>query len=509
MIRLVRYCKSLRLVLLALALVLAGAAESGALTTATWDNGASNVNDQDRWGTGSKEKKNWSGNKAPSKAKDVAIFDGAGNSGIELIKDVKIGELRFDSPLGYSLTGSKKITFDGDNAAALNITAADTGSHELAVNLTLNDHLTIDHLGGGTLTLSGAISGSKSITLQGTGTTVFGSTGNSFTGNVSVVGGSLALDADDVLPDTISVSVSGGSLILGDHSDTIDGLTLASGTIAGSGTLYVSSFNYTGGISEVDVDVDFSSPTDAFEMDNSATDVLTIGKKLKHHGKTHIKKGKLKLKGANALPNSSFIQIESGAELDVSESGLTLASGQMIGGSGTITGDLIVASGAILAPGDSPGTLSTGDQTWEGGGILNIELDNATGVAGTNWDLLDITGLLSITATSGDPFQIALSTLLEGTNTPGDMSNFDASNTYTWTIATTTGGITGFSQDAFSIDASGFTNSLVGDFSIPAFTVGVLGNDLLLYYTPEPGTAVLLTMGLGSLGLRRRRTSVT
>ncbi|MFP6564007.1 MAG: PEP-CTERM sorting domain-containing protein, partial [Myxococcota bacterium] len=207
--------------------------------------------------------------------------------------------------------------------------------------------------------------------------------------------------------------------------------------------------------------------------------------------------------------NSDFIVIDSGAELDVSESGLTLASGQMLGGSGRVIGDLTVASGSTLAPGNSPGTLSTGSQTWESGGALNIELDNATGVAGTNWDLLDISGVLSITATSGDPFQIALSTLLEGTNTPGDMSNFDASSTYIWTIATTTGGITGFSQDAFSIDDSGFTNSLVGDFSIPAFSLRVLENDLLLYYTPEPGTAVLLTMGLGSLGLRRRRTPVT
>ena len=507
--RLARYRKSFLSVLLALALVLAGGTESGAITTATWDNGA-NASNQDKWGTSTQQKKNWSGNKAPSKAKDVAIFGGAGNSGIELVKDVKVGELRFDSTLGYSLTGSKKITFDGDAAAALNVTAANTGSHELGVNLTLNDHLTIDHQGSGTLTLSGAISGSKNITLVGTGTTVFASAGNSFTGSVSLLGGSLALGADNVLPDAISLSVTGGSLLLADYNDTINGLTLSgTGLITGSGTLHVSSFTYTGGISEVDVDVDFSNPTDAFVMDNSSADVLTIGKKLKHHGKTHIKKGKLKLKDANALPNSSFIEVDLGAVLDVSEAGFTLASGQTLGGSGTILGDLIVASGATLAPGSSPGTLSTGDQTWEGGGTLNIELDNATGVAGTNWDLLDISGLLSITATSGDPFQIALNTLLEGTNTPGDMSNFDASSTYIWTIVTTTGGITGFSQDAFSIDDSGFTNSLVGDFSIPAFSLLVRDNDLLLYYTPEPGTAVLLTMGLGSLGLRRRRTPVT
>ena len=109
-------------------------------------------------------------------------------------------------------------------------------------------------------------------------------------------------------------------------------------------------------------------------------------------------------------------------------------------------------------------------------------------------------GLLSISAIAGDEFVIDLASLLPSTNTPGDAANFPAAGE--WTIAQTTLGISGFSADAFSLDTSGFTNS----HDPSAFSLTVNGNDLVLTYgvIPEPGTGVMLGIGLSLLARRAR-----
>ena len=64
-----------------------------AATIAIWDKDPSSNHTWDK-------KQNWSGNKKPSKTDDVAIFTGAGISGIQFTKAAKVGEVRYDSSLG-------------------------------------------------------------------------------------------------------------------------------------------------------------------------------------------------------------------------------------------------------------------------------------------------------------------------------------------------------------------------------------------------------------------------
>ena len=393
-----------------------------AVTIATWDNDSAPNNKWDR-------KQNWSGNKKPSQTDDVAIFTGAGNPGIEFTKDATVGELRYDSSLGYNITGSKSLTFDvTSGSATLSVLSTNTASHELGVEVILADDLVIDHEGGGLMTLSGVISGAgRNVTVRGSGSTVM-SASNSYDGTTTVTGGTLSLGADNVFADSSSVVVDGGTFDIGTRSDTINAVTLQSGNLSGTGSLAVSSLTLGPGISDIGVDVTFATPATDLILDNASSDIVTVSRSVRHSGRTKVKQGRLKLKGQGALAESSTIEISSGAILDVAETdsgGLTLESGQVLSGTGTVVGSMTVASGSQLSPGNSPGTLTTGDQLWEGGGSLLLEMDDAEGGAGVGWDLVDIIGILTITADVLNPFEIDLASLLVGTDTPGDASNLN------------------------------------------------------------------------------------
>ena len=89
---------------------------------------------------------------------------------------------------------------------------------------------------------SGVISGATAVTKTGSGTlTLSGS--NNFTGDLTVSEGTLALGANNVLSDSVKVTVSGGSLNMETYTDTVDSFTITSGSLDGSGTLTGSVFN--------------------------------------------------------------------------------------------------------------------------------------------------------------------------------------------------------------------------------------------------------------------------
>lgn len=185
----------------------------------------------------------------------------------------------------------------------------------------------------------------------------------------------------------------------------------------------------------------------------------------------------------------------------IASSAVAINNGGTLGGYGTV-GAVTIASGGTISPGNSPGILNTGDETWSGGSYL-WELNSATGAAGTNWDTLNITGTLSLEALATNaPFSIMI-TSLGLNNNPGEAANFDPAQNYSWILATASSGVTGFSADKFFIDTSGFLN-LPGS---GGFTVSHSGNDVLLNFAavPEPSTLVMLGCALGGLTLPRRR----
>lgn len=491
--------------LIPLSLVILMVSSTASALTATWDNGATGGN-RGRWGTNGLRPRNWDPNQTPQSVDDVAIFAGAGNSSISFEQNLAVGEIRFDSNnLGYSITGSRTLTFDvSSGSARLGVEATDTQAHTLGMSISLADDLVIDNLGSGSLTISGGIAGSAyGLTLEGTGNTILTGASSTYGGGTTLSGGTLSLGASDLLPDNGSLAIRSGTLDIGSHTDTVGALSVHSGSLLGSGSLSVESISFPEGNVDVDVDIQFSNPSAELVLTESANQVVTLRRPITHTGATRVQAGRLELRGNSSIRNSPRIQIDAGATLDVTQTNtglLDLANGQVLGGSGRVLGDVRVVRGAQLSPGNSPGTLTTGNLEWESGGSLLIEFDDAAGTQGVGWDLIDVDGLLSISAIAGDEFVIDLASLLPSTNTPGDAANFPAAGE--WTIAQTTLGISGFSADAFSLDTSGFTNS----HDPSAFSLTVNGNDLVLTYgvIPEPGTGVMLGIGLSLLARRAR-----
>lgn len=175
-------------------------------------------------------------------------------------------------------------------------------------------------------------------------------------------------------------------------------------------------------------------------------------------------------------------------------------------------GGLTVGADQTISPSNSPGTANTTSQTWDPGGTYLWEINDANGTAGaaTGWDLVLGSDTLDITATSGDPFTIMITSLTLA-NSSGDAANFNSTSAYQWLIADFDNPISGFDAEKFALNTSDFTNSINGGFfSImlgdDPFISG--GNDTQIYlaYIPEPSALLLLAFGGVLLALRRRRT---
>ena len=199
-------------------------------------------------------------------------------------------------------------------------------------------------------------------------------------------------------------------------------------------------------------------------LTKSGTGTLTLGAVNGYNGATTVNVGKLLVSGSAA------------------SSAVTVNSGGTLGGIGTV-GSLDVKSGGHLAPGVVLGTLSAGNTTWEGGGNYDWQINDARGTAGTapGWDLLNISGTLTTSASSGSKFTIKLVTLTG--STAGDAVGFDNTHRYAWPIATASGSIVGFAANKFTVDTTGFTSNPTwvdaGTFSVEQY-----GNSVYVVYSP-------------------------
>jgi fibronectin-binding autotransporter adhesin len=342
---------------------------------------------------------------------------------------------------------------------------------------------------------SGAFSGSGGITKVGTGTLTLSGT-NSQTGTTTLSAGTLAVSGSSALG-TGLIALNGGSLQAASASTISNPISLnANSTINGSQSLNLAGPVTLNGFNALSVTA--TAP---------ATISVAIGESTPS---IFIKQGsgELQLTGASTYTGGTFIQagtlrINNTTGSAFGTGAVTVASGATLAGAGSFTGALQL--NGTFAPGNSPGTTSTGSQTWAGGGAYVWEINNGTGVSGTNWDLLSISGALTINATSGSPFTVNLTSLLAD-NSPGNVINFNTATNHSYTIATASSGITGFSASDFTLDTAGFTNALNGG----AWTIAQSGNNLNLNFTasaiPEPSTyAALLGACALALACRKRR----
>ena len=160
--------------------------------------------------------------------------------------------------------------------------------------------------------------------------------------------------------------------------------------------------------------------------------------------------------------------------------------------------------------------MTASSLTWADGGKYIWEINDFLGSQGSNWDFLNVSGGLTINASSGSKFLIDIVSLLASTNGAGAADNFDLYSNYSFAIATAAGGITygdagAFSADRFLLSTAGFANGMSDADTINAgfWSIAQDGNSLRLNYTaataiPEPSSAALTLIGLAVLALRRR-----
>jgi len=224
--------------------------------------------------------------------------------------------------------------------------------------------------------------------------------------------------------------------------------------------------------------------------------------------------------GSSAALGTGTVDVAAGATL-LTTTGVVLTNtltlnpgspGSVLGGSGTYSpsGGVAISGGVTLSPGTGGGSLGTyyvgslsfgTGLTLGTGGIYTFAVENAGGVAGTDYDTVNVSGTLTVTATPGSPFQINL-TSFNSSGTLG-LATFDPTLAYSWTLISA-GSISGFAATDFAINTANFQNSLGGG----AFNVLLVGNDLDLNFTPvpEPSTWLLMAAGLATLGACAYRT---
>ena len=447
-----------------------------------------------------------------------------------------------------SLTGN--VTQSG--GAVIDAGSVSIGDGGTAGTLSGNvtDNATLAFNRSDAVTYAGVVSGSGSLLKNGTGTLTLSSL-NTYGGNTSVTGGTLRLGVTNALPATTQLNLTNSAILDVLCNQTVAGFfgtssvtsalqlangvtftvampvasttTTFAGNVTGGGIFAVSGagsdiVNLTGSVANtVTTQIGSgailligSGGTVTGPINNTGTlnftspGSQTLSGVISGNGGLLVSAGTTVLSGNNPYSGPTTI---TGGKLVITGANtgggtITVGSGGTFAGTGSTTGPLVLNSGATVSPGASPGTLSVGATTFAGGANYTFEINNPGGTAGTQWDLLSISGALTITATAGNPFTVNLSSL-DLSNTAALVTGFSSANSYSWLFVTTTGGITGFNAGAFQYNTSLFQNSLGAGH----FFVSNVGNDLLLNFTPvpEPSTYALLALGLGVIVVLSRR----
>lgn len=313
----------------------------------------------------------------------------------------------------------------------------------------------------GTLTLSGEISGTRSLWSVGgqAANTVILSGNNTFSGNVDILGGTLIITRDNALGTvggTTKVSPGATLGLQGTFTyNAAEVVKLHGDGVGGLGSIRnISGMNLFYGPIDLQSHVTIGSLAGSLELagtiSGAAYNITKVGS-----GQIVIS-GLANNFGATAV-NAGTLQVAT----TLGSGPVTVSSGATLAGDGIVAGTVTLSG--QLSPAASPGTLTTGSQIWNPGASYHWEINEADfGIAGDSlgWDLADIQGSLTINATSANPFLLRVASLDPFFNEPNEAGDFDDTVDYDFTIARTTGGITGFSADKFQIDASQFLNPL-------------------------------------------------
>ncbi len=388
-----------------------------------------------------------------------------------------------DFRVGYQGQGSLLLSNGG---------AVHTGGGFIGTLGSSNGSAVIDGAGSIWTNVSGmyvSYSATGSLTLSNGGTVAVNSGAGTVTLALNALGnGTLNIGAAAAGPAAAGGFVNAATITTGTGNGT-----LQFDTNAASATPYYLTKNGTSGGTAVTI----TGPTKV--INTGGYNVLPGAST--YTGSTTITGGTL-VAGNNSAFGSSTVTLNGGT-LNVASGisfGNTLnltVNGGTLAGNGTFTSPLTLGSTVTIAPGNSPGTLHfASGLTLNNGITTDLEIRAPTGSAGTDWDLINVTGTLNLTPLSAGGYTLKVISLALS-NSPGAVSGLGSTASWTFASATT---LTGFSASKFTIDSSSFTGGGI-------FAVTQAGNNLVLNFTavPEPSTCALMALGLGFIGFTVRR----
>ncbi|WP_411886815.1 autotransporter-associated beta strand repeat-containing protein, partial [Polaromonas sp. YR568] len=324
------------------------------------------------------------------------------------------------------------------NNAALNFDQATSGNYAGAISGT--GTLTKD--GTGTVTLSGVNSYGGGTTVNA-GTLRAGAAGAFMTGtSYTVNDGTLDLNGFNL--SASAFQGSGGTVNLGSATLTLTqagnssyaGAITGTGALVktGAGTLTLSGVNSYGGGTTVNAGV-LAGTTSSLQgaiVNNAAVHFDQTGSgsyagAMSGTGTlTKAGSGTVALTGVNAYTGATSINAGTLAVNGSITSPVTVNNGGTLGGSGTINGAVSAASGGVLAPGNSIGTLTVNGQlNFAPGSIYRVEVDPAG-----NADRINVTGAPGTASLGGATVDVQASA-----------GSYQANTRYT--LLNATGGVTG------------------------------------------------------------------
>ena len=224
-----------------------------------------------------------------------------------------------------------------------------------------------------TISGSGAIAGSGSLTKAGSGALTLG-TANTFTGGINLNGGTTTFSALNNLG-AGAINFGGGTLQYNGNTDDISVRTVTLG--AGGATINVGAndVSYASGIGN----------GGAGGLTKTGSGSLTLNGTNNYTGNTIVSNGRLALNGGAYIASSPAIVVNSGAFFDVSASGSIDLNGtvsQKLAGNGTVLGGVTLNSGASISPltNGSIGTLTitNGSLTLNSGGTLMMDISSGS-----------------------------------------------------------------------------------------------------------------------------------